>query len=1197
MRATSASSGSSSSASTTTATSTRARLLGPVLRLLRGVLHRGRRSSTACAPTTARRPSGSRRRTTSSGCRPTRSGCSQLYDERPDFVLPGFRANEARSFIEGGLQDISVSRAGQPWGIPIPWDESQVAYVWVDALINYLSALTYARDGEDLRDRFWPRGAAPDRQGHPPVPLHHLAGAAPRRRLRGSAAGVRPRLSAARRPEDLEVARQRRSTRSSSPTSTAPTRSASGARGRCRSDRTATPRSRACTSATSGSSGNDLGNLLSRTTAMIARYRDGAIGRTAGARAACALDELRVEVAERIDRFDITGALDVVWLRRAPAQPVRRVERPVADREGREPGGRARRASSRPRRGSLRGRDRALRLPPDHRAADSRSAAPERRPRAGIASARAAEPADGIEAAAPLFPRVDAPDRRGVIDTHAHLDACDEPPDELVARAREAGVDRIVTIGCGIDSCRARSRSPRPQTGVYAALGVHPHQAARRRRRAASTSCASCSPTSARSPSARPGSTSSATTRLTTGSASSSAPARARRRARQARRRPHARRRRRDRCRAGAASAAPSSCTASRRRRSCPRRSSTAGTSRSPATSPTRRPPSCARRRRASRADRHPRRDRQPVPRAAGAPRPPERARQRRAHGRCPRRGARRGAGRARRPDRRQRDRRVRAPLARDGRPEEGARPALPRRREPARRDRPARRARARRRRPRDRAGLGVLTAYLADRVAHVHAVELDRSLEPRSARASAAARTSTLDFGDALAARPRRARAARREARLEPPVQRRHAARRREPRRPAGASSCGASWCSARSPTASSPSPSTKAYGAVSVLVQLAARAHGFPPGLARGLPAAPERRLRARRLPPRAASGRLRHGEATRDGRVRAPAQDARELARARRARIARRGGRGARARSAAAPSVRAEELSRPSSSPSPPRSPHEPRAGARQAQPRARRRAAAATTASHEVTTVLQRLDLADESPSSRRPRSARRRASPTTRSSRGALDARSPPQRASSRASRPDREAHPGRRRPRRRQLRRRNRAPARQRPAPRAAPTGAPARARRAARRGRPLLPRRRARSSARATAATSRRSTLPQDYAVVLVLPHGQTQARHGRRLPRLRRARRRRRLRRAAASALAALGAVRAPRDLAALPPNDLAASPLAAELRDLGAFRADVTGAGPAVYGLFEHGAPAGGRGARARARGRVWITAPAW
>ena len=68
----------------------------------------------------------------------------QLYDERPDFVLPGFRANEAKSFIAGGLRDFSISRATQTWGIPVPWDPDQVAYVWADALVNYLSALSYA---------------------------------------------------------------------------------------------------------------------------------------------------------------------------------------------------------------------------------------------------------------------------------------------------------------------------------------------------------------------------------------------------------------------------------------------------------------------------------------------------------------------------------------------------------------------------------------------------------------------------------------------------------------------------------------------------------------------------------------------------------------------------------------------------------------------------------------------------------------------------------------------------------------------------------------------------------------------------------------------------------------------------------------------------------------------------------------------
>jgi 4-diphosphocytidyl-2-C-methyl-D-erythritol kinase len=75
------------------------------------------------------------------------------------------------------------------------------------------------------------------------------------------------------------------------------------------------------------------------------------------------------------------------------------------------------------------------------------------------------------------------------------------------------------------------------------------------------------------------------------------------------------------------------------------------------------------------------------------------------------------------------------------------------------------------------------------------------------------------------------------------------------------------------------------------------------------------------------------------------------------------------------------------------------------------------------------------------------------------------------------------------------------------------------------------------------------------------------------------------------------ALHAIRRPRDLARLPPNDLAASPLTAELARLGAFRADVTGAGPAVYGLFHHRETADAAASRLRPHGRVWVTVPAW
>ena len=120
---------------------------------------------------------------------------------------------------------------------------------------------------------------------------------------------------------------------------------------------------------------------------------------------------------------------------------------------------------------------------------------------------------------------------------------------------------------------------------------------------------------------------------------------------------------------------------------------------------------------------------------------------------------------------------------------------------------------------------------------------------------------------------------------------------------------------------------------------------------------------------------------------------------------------------------------------------------------------------------------------------------------------------------------------------------------------------------------------------------------LPQDYWVVLLLPGGERKPSTASVYEAFDRRggdggyeRRREEL-------LRALRAVTRPRDLAALPPNDLASSPLAARLRELGAFRADVSGAGPTVYGLFQHqGAAVAARRALAPL-GRTWITVPAW
>ncbi len=120
---------------------------------------------------------------------------------------------------------------------------------------------------------------------------------------------------------------------------------------------------------------------------------------------------------------------------------------------------------------------------------------------------------------------------------------------------------------------------------------------------------------------------------------------------------------------------------------------------------------------------------------------------------------------------------------------------------------------------------------------------------------------------------------------------------------------------------------------------------------------------------------------------------------------------------------------------------------------------------------------------------------------------------------------------------------------------------------------------------------------LPQDYWVLLVVPratfkrstsdvYAEFDARGGERGYDERRA-----------TLLTTLATVRRPRDLAALPTNDLASTPLAEELTTLGAFRADVTGAGPAVYGLFLHGDRARAAQKRISPEGRTWLTTPAW
>ncbi|HET7566973.1 MAG TPA: methionine--tRNA ligase [Gaiellaceae bacterium] len=234
-----------------------------------------------------------------------------LYDERPEIVRPDFRYNEARSFIAGGLRDFSISRAGQPWGVPLPWDEGQVAYVWADALINYLSALTYAREGEDLRETFWPV-------------VHHLLA---KDILRFHCVyWPAMLLSAGYEPPHrlfvhgyLLLDDQKISKSLGNIVDPLELIDLYGA------DAVRFWMARAVSFGQDGSASvdgvreryetelaNDLGNLLSRTTAMIARYRDGRLVRV-DVEPALDLTALAGEVAARFDRFDVTGALDALW--------------------------------------------------------------------------------------------------------------------------------------------------------------------------------------------------------------------------------------------------------------------------------------------------------------------------------------------------------------------------------------------------------------------------------------------------------------------------------------------------------------------------------------------------------------------------------------------------------------------------------------------------------------------------------------------------------------------------------------------------------------------------------------------------------------------------------------------------------------------------------------------------------------------
>jgi methionyl-tRNA synthetase len=80
----------------------------------------------------------------------------KYIEENPDFIQPVSRRNEMINFIKGGLEDLCISRTTFNWGIPVPINDKHVIYVWFDALTNYISALGYGSENDELFRKYWP---------------------------------------------------------------------------------------------------------------------------------------------------------------------------------------------------------------------------------------------------------------------------------------------------------------------------------------------------------------------------------------------------------------------------------------------------------------------------------------------------------------------------------------------------------------------------------------------------------------------------------------------------------------------------------------------------------------------------------------------------------------------------------------------------------------------------------------------------------------------------------------------------------------------------------------------------------------------------------------------------------------------------------------------------------------------------------
>jgi methionyl-tRNA synthetase len=246
----------------------------------------------------------------------------------PDFVRPKSRMNEARSMVEMGLDDLSMSRAQVEWGVTVPWDPAHTVYVWVDALFNYYTALTYAVPGDDLLARLWP----PTLQLMAKDILKFHAVIWPALLMSADLA----------LPEHLFVhgyilkGGERLSKTTGNIVDPFPYIERYGLDALryylCREIRfgdDGTFTDEGFHQRYTSELANDFGNLLSRSTKMIERYRDGVVPADPGGDSdlAAEADATRDQVVQLFGRDDVTGAVDAAWAW------VRRLNRLVEERE------------------------------------------------------------------------------------------------------------------------------------------------------------------------------------------------------------------------------------------------------------------------------------------------------------------------------------------------------------------------------------------------------------------------------------------------------------------------------------------------------------------------------------------------------------------------------------------------------------------------------------------------------------------------------------------------------------------------------------------------------------------------------------------------------------------------------------------------------------------------------------------------